>query len=577
MSPGRCWLPQPTARFWGIATQLYLLRSHSNWGIGDFTDLGVLVKAAGSRGADVIGLNPLHANFPDEPEHASPYSPASRLLLNVLNIDVTAVPDLKHSPAGKAIIGSNAFQQQIEQARKKELVDYRTVAELKLKALQCIFDDVREAGDRARWQSFLEFRSRGGDLLEKNCLFLALRGHFSASGTPDWHNWPEEFRTPGSRAVASFARDHKERVDFLAWLQWLADEQLGAVAKSAEQHGMAVGLYRDLAVGADRAGAETWINASAVVSTAEVGAPPDIYNPAGQAWGLPPFHPQALREEAYRSFIALVRMNMRHAGGLRIDHVMGLHHLYWVPQGQRPSEGAYVQYPREDLIAILALESHRHRCLVVGEDLGTVPEGFRERMAQANILSYRVLFFEQDAHGAFLSPEAYPALALSVLGSHDLPTLRSWWTGDDLRLRHHLNLFPTAQELECQRSERARSREELLKVLRATDVLSSDENVSDIELSRAAHRFLARTPSMLAMAQIDDLADESLPVNVPGTSDEHPNWRRRLSIDLEELPSSPTFRAIVQAFEEERAGDRSSGRGFGRRLLKDSCDDTSGR
>ena len=206
---------------------------------------------------------------------------------------------------------------------------------------------------------------------------------------------------------------------------------------------MAVGLYRDLAVGADRAGAETWVNDAAVVSGAQVGAPPDIYNPAGQDWGLPPFHPRALREEAYRSFVELVRANMRHAGGLRIDHVMGLQHLYWVPQGQKPSEGAYVRYPLDDLVGILALESHRHRCLVVGEDLGTVPEGFRERMAEANILSYRVLFFEQDIEtGAFVPPQAYPALALAVVGSHDLPTLRGWWEGRDLDIKERLGLFP---------------------------------------------------------------------------------------------------------------------------------------
>jgi 4-alpha-glucanotransferase len=230
---------------------------------------------------------------------------------------------------------------------------------------------------------------------------------------------------------------------------------------------MAVGLYRDLAVGADRGGADTWADAAAVVSAAQVGAPPDIYNPAGQNWGLPPFHPRPLREEGYRSFIELLRANMRHAGGLRIDHAMGLQHLYWVPQGQKPSAGAYVRYPMEDLIGILALESHRHECLVVGEDLGTVPEGFRERMAEANILSYRVLYFEQEPEtGAFLPPSAYPDLVLAVIGSHDLPTLRGWWEERDLDLKQELGLFPEPSEAAHQKQMLERDRSQLLNALR---------------------------------------------------------------------------------------------------------------
>jgi 4-alpha-glucanotransferase len=291
-----------------------------------------------------------------------------------------------------------------------------------------------------------------------------------------------------------------------------------------------------------------------VVSAAQVGAPPDIYNPAGQNWELPPFHPRALREEGYRSFIELVCANMRHAGGLRIDHAMGLQHLYWVPQGAKPSAGAYVRYPMEDLIGILALESHRHECLIVGEDLGTVPGGFRERMAKANILSYRVLYFEQEAQtGAFLPPSAYPAQALAVVGSHDLPTLRGWWEARDLDLKEELGLFPRPGEALRQRQMRERDRMQLLKALRKEDLLPIDE-VPDIRaLARAVHAFLARTPSVLAMAQIDDLTDEADPVNVPATSDEHPNWRRRLSMTLEELAARPRFVDIAKIFRTERS------------------------
>jgi 4-alpha-glucanotransferase len=558
VTPGSCWLPRAFTegrRLWGIAAQLYLLRSSTDWGIGDFGDLRQLVELAADRGADVIGLNPLHAMFPDDPEHASPYSPASRLLLNILNIDVTAVPELLHCQELRDLIASEAFGHDVQACRAKHLVDYAEVAPIKLSVLEKLFDACRGSADPGRWRAFDGFRRERGEVLERSCLFLALREHFAREEPPraDWHVWPEQYRDPASPAVARFAAVNRHRLDFFAWLQWVADKQLGAAAATARERGMAVGLYRDLAVGADRAGAEAWADATAVVSAAQVGAPPDIYNPAGQNWGLPPFHPRALRDEGYQSFIQLIRANMRHAGGLRIDHAMGLQHLYWVPQGEEPSAGAYVRYPMEDLIGILALESHRHGCLIVGEDLGTVPEGFRERMAEANILSYRVLFFEQEPEtSAFLPPNAYPELALATVGSHDLPTLRGWWEGRDLDLKEQLGLFPAVGEASRQRQARERDRMQLLQALRRERLLP-DYGEPDIPtLARAAHAFLARTPSVLAMAQIDDLTDEADPVNVPATSDEYPNWRRRLSMTLEELAARPRFIDIAESFRAER-------------------------
>lgn len=558
VAPEQCWLPPAVAagrRMWGIATQLYLLCSAANWGIGDFSDLTALVRLARQHGADVIGLNPLHALFPDDPEHASPYAPASRLLLNVLNIDVAAVPELSSSPETQALIAAPSFQERLQACRSRHLVDYAAVTALKLVALETLFDTARGSSDSARWQEFMMFCRRRGEVLERNCLFQCLREHFAHQIPPaaDWHDWPEEYRNPTSPAVAGFAERHRERLEFLKWLQWIADEQLGAAAVAARYGGMEVGLYRDLAVGADRAGAETWANAAAVISSAQVGCPPDIYNPMGQNWGLPPFHPQALRQECYRSFIELVRANMRHAGGLRIDHVMGLQQLYWVPDGQPASAGAYVRYPTEDMIGILALESQRHHCLVVGEDLGTVPEGFRERMAAANILSYRVLFFEQDATtGEYLPPEAYPALSLSVVGSHDLPTLRGWWEGGDIDLKEHLKLYPDSEEAGRQRDRRRRDRYELVAVLRREGLLDAGATPEIPILSRAAHAYLARTQSVLAMAQIDDLTDETEPVNVPTTSTQHANWRRRLSMTLEALAARPRFVDIADIFQSER-------------------------
>jgi 4-alpha-glucanotransferase len=291
-----------------------------------------------------------------------------------------------------------------------------------------------------------------------------------------------------------------------------------------------------------------------VVSDAQVGAPPDIFNTAGQGWGLPPFEPRALREEGYRSFIELIRANMRHAGGLRIDHVMGLQHLYWVPAGEKPSVGAYVQYPMEDMVGILALESHRHHCLVVGEDLGTVPEGFRERMAAANILSYRVLFFEKAENSDdFLPPSVYPSLALAVIGSHDLPTLRGWWEGRDLEIKDELGLFPEPEDFAKQRAARVEERKALVAALRKEGLLPMQGEPDVAALSLAAHAFLARTPSLLAMTQLDDLTDEADPVNVPATSEEHPNWRRRHSLTLEQLAERNFFKQIAGVLCDARA------------------------
>jgi 4-alpha-glucanotransferase len=560
ITPGRCWLPEVLVeggRLWGIAAQLYLLRSAANWGIGDFSDLRRLVELGADRGAAIIGLNPLHALFLDNPGYASPYSPASRLLLNILYVDVMAIPELRNCPDALKLIASPAFQRRLQACRTARLVNYQTVTELKLSAMEMIFDSWHAAPGTARGREFAAFRRDGGTVLEQNCLFLALREHFARNRPTraDWHKWPEAWRRPNSPAVAQFKAHSRHRLDFLAWTQWVADTQLAAVRAAADKRGMEIGLYRDLAIGADRSGAETWTNQGAVVSGVHVGAPPDILNTSGQDWGLPPFHPRALWREGYRSFVELIRANMRHAGGLRIDHVMGLRRLWWVPAGKSPAGGGFVQYPMEDLIGILALESHRHHCLVVGEDLGTVPEGFRERMTDANILSYRVLFFEQDAAtGAFHPPRDYPRRALAVVGNHDLPTLRGWWASRDLELKKRLDLFADPAHGEAQSLLRERDRAELLAALRSEGFLSPGEVPNAEALARLVHEFLARGPAMLAMAQLDDLTGEVDPVNVPATSTEHANWRRRLSTTMELLAESPIFSAVAKMFGETRGG-----------------------
>jgi 4-alpha-glucanotransferase len=559
VAPERCWLPtsaEEGRKIWGVAAQLYVLRSKQNWGIGDFGDLRRLTEDWMAAGADVVGLNPLHALFPDAPEHASPYSPASRLLLNVLYIDVDEVPGMEDCKEAQRLIQSKEFQDRLRLCRSASLVDYSEVTSLKMQALQILFKHWTSLSDSAK-SAFTTFRRDRGEILERSCGFHCLRQMFVRRDMElsDWHKWPEEYRDPDSATVRRFAEEHAEEITFGSWMQWVADAQLAAAATSADT--MEIGLYRDMAVGCDMSGVETWSNQKAVVSGAHIGAPPDIFNPAGQDWGLPPFHPRALKEERYESFVELIRANMRHAGALRIDHIMALQHLYWIPASRSPQNGAYVRYPMEDLIGILALESQRSHCMIVGEDLGTVPKGFRERMAAANILSYRVLFFEQKMKtGIFRRPDEYPRLAVAVASNHDLPTVRAWWLGGDVDLRERLRMYPDPSEGNLQRQLRERDRKQLRRALEKQGLVAKNAELALEELVLLIHMYLARSNSFAALVQLDDLTGEIDPVNLPGSTVEYPNWRRKLSVTIEELTENPRIKEIVKLFAEERGSAR---------------------
>jgi 4-alpha-glucanotransferase len=551
VTPSRCYLParfRDGERAWGISLQLYLLRSASNWGVGDFSDLARMAKMTADLGCDVLGLNPLHQMFPDKPEHASPYSPASRSFLNVLYIDVQAIPEFQISQAPN-LVASGASREALKKCRASAHVSYTSVTRLKLEALRLVFDHFRSNATEVRRRKFSAFVHRGGDALTRSSLFQVLRDHFSQTDpTLDaWQRWPQPFHSPTSPEAKQFAHEHQNEIEFFHWLQWVADQQLSTASEAAAAYGMAIGLYRDLAVGCDRTGSETWSRPADFLQSVQVGAPPDILNPAGQNWGLPPFNPVTLKMQAYKPFIDLVRANMRHAGGLRIDHVMGLQRLYCIPEGSPASDGAFISYPIDDLIGILALESHRNCCLVVGEDLGTVPSGFREKMAAANISSYRVLFFEQQEKDGFIPPEQYPALAVAVAGSHDLPTLRSWLVESDIGLKQSLGLYPSEDEVLAQRSLRRGEREAVLKALQLSHPAPPEQ------FSVAVHRFLARTRAMLTMVQLDDLLGEHEPVNVPATSTEHPNWRRKYSLTLEGLLENELALKQIEVLRSERS------------------------
>ncbi|WGF89311.1 4-alpha-glucanotransferase [Marinivivus vitaminiproducens] len=552
--PPRCRTPADLAgreRVWGLAAQLYGIETGRKTAIGDFADLARLAAAAAEQGAALIGVNPVHAMYPSESGHISPYSPSSRLFLNPLYI---ALDDL---PQAQGAIASAGYRKAVKAARKGDLVDYRSVSATKRAALEEAYATfARENG--ADHRAFRRFCREGGANLARQALFDALDEHFATeAGRISWRDWPESYRDPDGKAVITFAREHKERVRFFLWLQFEADRQLETAQRRAREAGMPIGLYLDFAVGEDPGGAAAWGLPDVCVASVAVGSPPDPFSPSGQNWGLAPLSPAGLKARAYEPWLAAIRSAMRHAGAIRIDHAMGLTRLFWIPEGAPGKDGAYVRYPMEDMLGLLALESERNRCAVIGEDLGTVPEGFQERMNEAGVLSYRLLFFERDADG-FRPPEAYPASALVSVSTHDLATLEGFWIGNDVGWRARIAETQDAKALKKASRDRRSEVKALCAALKTAGLLpkgmkpkAPPERVDDA-LAAACHRFLARTPSQVMIVQLEDLAGLVEQANLPGTIDEHPNWRRRLPSPVVKLFKTPRARAILHAVTSER-------------------------
>lgn len=570
VAPERAHQPADLAgngKLWGVVAQLYTLRSANNWGIGDFTDLAELLQLAAGAGAGFVGVSPLHALFPSDPSLYSPYSASSRHALNVMFIDVTAVPDVRASERAQALIRTRVFNARLAQVRAATHVDYAGVAALKLPVLEAAFQLFREIHldtHTPRSAQFREFLQERGEPLRLHALFDALDRHFRKTlGTgAGWQNWPKEFHDPRGEPVREFARAHAADVEFFSYLQWLAAEQLGNVRKLARELGLDVGLYGDYAVGVNASGSETWSDQTLYCMQAAIGAPPDPLGVAGQEWGIPPQDPRQLRKTAYAPFAALVRASMRNCGALRLDHVMALFRQWWVPRGLKSVDGGYVHYPLEDLLGVVALESHRNQCLVVGEDLGVVPNEIRRALPQFGVYHYKVVMFEQK-EGEFVAPAQYVRPALATFTTHDLPTLRGWWTGHDIDLWEKLGFYADASVGEGARSERQQERLRLLRALRREALWPEDHSVETSdqapvpppyspELARAVHAYLGRSASALVTVQLEDMIGMLEPVNIPGTSSEYSNWTRRMTLDSREIFARPDVREFAAAMSASR-------------------------
>ena len=559
----RCFEPAALAagsRGWGLSVQLYSLRSTNNWGIGDLADLLWLLRAAARRGADFVGINPLHALFPSQPAWCSPYGASSRHFLNVLYIAVPCVAEFAGCGAAQRQVATATFRAKLKSLRAEPLVDYSGVAALKFTILELLYREFCSAHrmhDSPRGRAYRDFVAQGGELLRRHALFDAIdaslvREHHA----PGWLDWPVKYRDPQSDVVQQFAEANAERVGFYLYLQWLAHEQLCAAQALARQLGMAIGVYGDFAVGANAAGSEIWSDQKTYCLHAAIGAPPDPLALGGQDWGLPPQDPQALRDRDYEPFQALIRNNLRYYGALRLDHIMALFRQWWVPQPLPATEGGYVHYPLQHLLTLLSEQSRERRCLIIGEDLGTVPDELRHAMPQFGIYHYKVMLFEKEHGGQFLSPERYLRGALAAATTHDMPPLRSWWEGSDLALRNRLGLYPQPAVVDELLAERERDRAALLRVLwiegLAPPAPRSAADPYSAELGLAVHRYLARSRAALVALQLEDLLGMSEPVNVPGTSAQYPNWRRKIALSLEEIFVRADVLTALAAVREQR-------------------------
>jgi 4-alpha-glucanotransferase len=524
-------------QIWGLVAQVYGLRSAGDFGIGNMAGVVALAEQAATLGADALALSPLHALFAADPRHSSPYSPSSRLFYNPLHADPRLLFGDARVERAAADAGVSSLAAELH---GRLLIDWPQSASAKMGMLRRLFADFASSELSATAKSslaadFVSFRAEGGALLENHARFEVLHAASLAANPSawSWSEWPKGWRNPESPEVSAFAEHYQTDVTFHCFLQWIAERSIEMAQKAALRAGMRVGLIADLAVGMSRAGSHAWSAQNDLLMGAAIGAPPDLYNVSGQNWGLTAFSPRALVKDGFAPFVQTLRAGLRNTGGLRIDHAMGLSRLWVIPVGARPTDGAYLSYPLDDLMRLIALESSRRRSIIIGEDLGTVPAGFDHRLADAGVYGMGVLWFERE-RGSFKTPQRWPTSVAAMTSTHDLPTVAGWWSGNDIATRAQLGLARNADE---ERAERKRDRKKLWRAFRRANAAEGDPPVDgERELAvDAAVKFVSQTACDIVLLPLEDALALNEQPNLPGTVDEHPNWRRRYATDADSL------------------------------------------
>lgn len=586
-APTKCYDPidiKNGGKTWGVPVQLYEQRSDENQGVGDLSDLAEIADTLGKRGAGIIGVNPLHAMFHNMPEEASPYSPASRTYFNHLYIDVTAVPDFKNSPAVQALYDDPDYTAKRRKAQESDNVDYTTAFELKNVILEACYKEFAQKGDAERKEAFEQFKKEGGERLKNFAVYQALTDAFTNMdpSMPDWRDWPEEYQDPNTPEVKAFAEQNADRIDYYAYLQWETLRQMETVQEICHDNGMKVGLYTDIAVGSAPYGYEAW-GCKDLYMKASAGASPDVLSAKGQNWNVMGFKPQALQGEAYAPFVEMLRNNMRTAGCTRLDHVLQLQRLYMIPNGKDVIDGAYVYYPVDDLMAIAALESHRNKCMLIGEDLGSLPDGFQDKLMDHGILSYRVLPFEREwgfqkggDNNAFRHPEQYPLYSTAAPSTHDTPSLFSQWTARDVHLKDYIGFYSSPEQRDQEFRQFETERCALNYAMwekgcwdrvgeKPCEDPAHDTRSVPKGFEQAVADYLGQSQSAMLLFPFSDMFRTSYMGNIPGTrqchtsTSEHAwkvfeeggaskipyqNWRPKMKVKVDEIKYMPVFNDV---------------------------------
>ena len=549
---------------WGVNVQLYSLRSKHNWGIGDFSDLAYLIEKSAEHGADFVGINPLHLLYPSVPEWASPYSSSSRRWLNFIYLDVTALPEFKLAKSVQNWVNSADITNLIQSLRDQDTVNYSAVTELKLSALEQLFAFSQRSKSAAiikRREAFAAYQKEQGEALVLQGLFNVLdkiehADQQAEENTIGWLGWREEWQYLTAAKRKALIKQHKSEIDFFAWLQWLTEQQLNDLKHLCQKVGMRLGIYGDLAVNSSRGSVDVWSQPELYCVKASVGAPPDPLGPVGQNWNLPPYNPSQLKATGFAAVITMLRANMLHFGILRIDHVMGLFRLWLIPEGKTAADGVYVHYPFDELMAILAIESQRNQCLIIGEDLGTVPDEVRWKLNEFRIFSYFVLYFAQR-NRQYPHANEFPRNAYATIGTHDVPSLQSFWHCRDLALFDELNILK-GDVLKEKYDQRVIDKQAMIDSLHRDGYLPPDYHGDALSmamhdnLNRQIHRYLANSQSALIGVQLENLIGQEISFNLPGTSTEYPNWQKKLGQSLELIFNDENLKTFFAQINQAR-------------------------